>query len=63
MTTMTWKITLPSHIGASILSNSKRIMINFKRAINGFYKNNINYGDTDIWYIETNIGMCCIKKI
>ena len=32
------KNTLPSHFGAFILSNSKRIMNNFFREINGFYK-------------------------
>ena len=46
------KITLPSHLGAFILSNSKRIMNNFIREINGFYINSIYYGDTDSLYIE-----------
>ena len=32
------KNTLPSHLGAFILSNSKRIMNNFIREINGFFK-------------------------
>ena len=41
------KNTLPSHLGAFILSNSKRIMINFIREINGFYNNSIYCGDTD----------------
>ena len=44
--------TLPSHLGAFILSNSKRIMNNFIREINGFYNNSIYYGDTDSLYIE-----------
>ena len=35
--------TLPSHQGVFLLSNSKRIMNNFIREINGFYKNNIYY--------------------
>ena len=46
------KITLPSHFGAFILSNSKRIMDNFIREINGFFNNSIYYGDTDSLYIE-----------
>ena len=49
------KNTLPSHLGAFILSNSKRIMNNFIREINGFYNNNIYYGDTDSLYIEKKI--------
>ena len=32
------KNTLPSHLGAFILSNSKRIVNNFIREKNGFYK-------------------------
>ena len=46
------KNTLPSVLGAFILSNSKRIMDNFIREINGFYNNSIYYGDTDSLYVE-----------
>ena len=46
------KNTLPSQLGAFILSNSKRIMNNFSREINGFSNNSIYYGDTDSLYIE-----------
>ena len=46
------KNTLPSHLGAFILSISKRIMNNFIREINGFYNNSIYYTDTDSLYIE-----------
>ena len=46
------KNTLPSHLGAFILSNTKRIMNNFIREINGFYINSIYYGDTDSLYIK-----------
>ena len=46
------KKTLPAVLGAFILSNSKRIMNNFIREINGFYNNNIYYTDTDSLYIE-----------
>ena len=48
------KNTLPAVLGAFILSNSKRIMNNFIREINGFYNNSIYYGDTDSLYIEKN---------
>ena len=48
------KNTLPSHLGAFILNNSKRIMNNFIREINGFYNISIYYGDTDSMYIEKN---------
>ena len=43
---------MPSVLGAFILSNSKRIMDNFNREINGFYNNIIYYGDTDSLYVE-----------
>ena len=52
------KNTLPSQLGASILSNIKRIMINFIRGRNGFYINSNYYGDTDSLYFEKNFGMC-----
>ena len=57
------KNTLPAVLGAFILSNSKRIMNNFIREINGFYNNSIYYGDTDSLYIEKNIGTYWIKQI
>ena len=44
--------TMPLHLGAFVLSNSKRIMNNFIHAINGFYTNDVYYTDTDIFYIE-----------
>ena len=44
--------TMPLHLGASVLSNSKRIMKNFIHAINGFYTNDVYYTDTDSLYIE-----------
>ena len=46
------KKTLPAVLGAFILSNSKRIMNNFIREINGFYNNNIYYTYCDSLYIE-----------
>ena len=44
--------TMPLHLGAFVLSNSKRIMNNFIHAINGFYTNDIYYTDCDSLYIE-----------
>ena len=46
------KNTLPSQLGAFRLNDSKRIMNNFIRVINGFYNNSIYYGDTDSVFIE-----------
>ena len=46
------KNTLPIHLWAFILINSKRNMNNFIREINGFHNNSIYYGDTDSLYIE-----------
>ena len=46
------KNTLPAVLGAFILSNSKRIMNNFIREINGFYNNSIYYTDCDSLYIK-----------
>ena len=38
---------MPLHLGAFVLSNSKRIMNNFIHAINGFYTNDVYYTGTD----------------
>ena len=43
--------TMPLHLGAFVLSNSKRIMNNFIHANNGFYTNDVYYTDTDSLYI------------
>ena len=43
---------MPLHLGAFVLSNSKRIMNNFIHAIDGFYTNDVYYTDTDSLYIE-----------
>ena len=45
---------LPAVLGAFILGNSRRIMNKFIRELNGFYKNNICYTDTDSIYKEKN---------
>ena len=45
--------TMPLHLGAFVLSNSKRIMNNFIHAINGFYTNDVYYTDADSLYIES----------
>ena len=52
------KNTLPAVLGAFILSNSKRIMNNFIREINGFHNSNIYYTDCDSLYIEKKILGC-----
>ena len=44
--------TMPLHLGAFVLSNSKRIMNNFIHAIGGFYTNDVYYTDCDSLYIE-----------
>ena len=44
--------TMPLHLGAFVLSNSKRIMNIFIHAINGCYTNDVYYTDTDSLYIE-----------
>ena len=46
------KNSLPAVLGAFILANSRRIMNNFIREINGFFENNVYYTDTDSLYIE-----------
>ena len=44
--------TMPLHLDAFALSNSKRTMNNFIHSINGFYTNDAYYTDTDSLYIE-----------
>ena len=44
--------TLPLQLAVFILSNSKRLMNNFKHAIDGFYSNDVYYTDTNSLYIE-----------
>ena len=44
--------TMPLHLGAFVLSNSKRIMNNFIHVIGGFYTNDVYYTDMDSLYIE-----------
>ena len=39
--------SMPLHLDAFILSNSKRIMNNFIHEIGGFYTNDVYYTDTD----------------
>ena len=45
--------TMPLHLGAFVLSNSKRIMNNFIHGNNGFYTNEVYYTDTDAIYIAS----------
>ena len=37
--------TMPLHLGAFVLSNSKRIMDNFIHTVKGFYANDVCYTD------------------
>ena len=43
---------MPLQLGAFVLSNSKRIIHNFKHAMNGFYTIHVYYTDTDPLYFE-----------
>ena len=43
---------MPLHLGAFVLSNSKRIMNNFIHTIDGFDTNDLYCEDTDSMYIE-----------
>ena len=43
---------MPLHLGAFVLSNSKRLMNNFIHAIDGIYTNDVSFTDTDSLYIE-----------
>ena len=45
--------TMPLHLGAFVLSKSKRIMNNFIHAIDVFYSNAVYYTDTDSLNIES----------
>ena len=53
----------PAHRVGFILSNSKRIVNNFIREINGLYNYSIYYGDTDSLYVEKKNRICSIKQI
>ena len=44
--------TMPLHLGAFVLSNSKRFMNNLIHDINGFHTNDVYYTDTDSLDIE-----------
>ena len=44
--------TMPLHLGAFVLSNSKRKRNNFIHAIDGFYTNDVYYTDMDSLYIK-----------
>ena len=54
--------TIPSHFGSYILSHSKRLMNNVFREIDGFYSNNIYYGDTDSGYIHKKHWSTLVEK-
>ena len=54
--------TMPSHFGSNILSHSKRLMNDVFREIDGFYSNNIYYGDTDSGYIHNKHWSTLVEK-
>ena len=54
--------TMPFHFGSYILSHSKRLMNNVFREIDGFYSNNIYYGDTDSGYIHKKHWFTLVDK-
>ena len=54
--------TMPSHFGSYILSHSKRLMNDVFREIDGFYSNNIYYGDTDSGYIHKKHWSTLVEK-
>ena len=43
---------MPIYMGSFVLSNSKRILNNFDRAIDGFESYDVYYKDTDSLYTE-----------
>ena len=47
--------TMPVHLGASVLSNSKRTLNNFIHAIKGFYTNDVFYIRI-VYKLKINIG-------
>ena len=47
--------TMPLHLRAFVLSNSKRNMKNFIHAIDGFCTDDVYYTDTDSLYIENKL--------
>ena len=50
-------ITMPLHLGAFVLSNSKRIMNNFIHAINGLYTNDFIIQLRIAYILKINIGI------
>ena len=54
--------TMPSQFGSNVLSHSKRLMNDVFREIDGFYSNNIYYGDTDSGYIQKKHWSTLVEK-
>ena len=54
--------TMLSHFGSFILSHSKRLMNKVFHEIDGFYSNNIYYGDTDSVYIHKKHWSILVEK-
>ena len=47
---------MPCHLGSYILGQSKRLLSEVVREIDGFHSDNINYGNTDSAYILKKTG-------
>ena len=47
--------TMPLHLGSFLLSDTERIMKNFIHAINGYYRKDLYYEETDSMYIENKL--------
>ena len=54
--------TMPSRFGTFILSHSKRLLNDVFREIDGFYSNNIYYGDTDSGYLQKKQWSTLVEK-
>ena len=47
--------TMPLHLSAFVLTISKRFMNSYIQAINGFFTNDVYFGDTDSLCIESKL--------
>ena len=53
---------MPCHLGRYLLGHSKRLRNNISREIDGFYSDNIYYGDTDSAYIHEKHSSILAEK-
>ena len=57
------KNTMRLHLGAFVLSSSRRLIKIFIKKIIGFFDKNVYYTGTDSLYIEKNFGMFWTKLV